>query len=67
MRKKDKLKTIPEQIRNHLEERGTKQVWLADKAGISQEHISNLLAGRVLLTDEVLQKINQALGTNFQK
>lgn len=67
MRKKETVKSIPQLIRNHLEERGTKQVWLADKTGISQEHISNVLANRVLLTDEVLNKINDVLGTDFKK
>jgi len=45
-----------------LEERGTKHRWLAKKCGISPGHISNLLAGRVLLTDENKEKINKALG-----
>lgn len=60
-------KSVPEQIKSYLEERGTKQVWLAEKTGISQEHISNILADRVLLTEEVLQKINIVLGTDFKK
>ena len=53
-------------IKEHLNERGTKQTWLANKTGLSPEHISNILAGRVLLTDEVLQKINTTLGTDFK-
>lgn len=54
-----------EMFREHLESRGTKQKWLADQTGISQEHISNLLCSRVLLTDEVRGKINDALGTDY--
>jgi plasmid maintenance system antidote protein VapI len=67
MEKIKKMKSVPNQIRNHLESKGTKQVWLAEKTGISQEHISNILADRVLLTDEVLNKINEVLGTDFKK
>ena len=67
MKNSENLKSVPVQIRDHLESKGTKQVWLADKSGISQEHISNILADRVLLTDEVLQKINDVLETNFKK
>jgi len=58
-------KSIPEMIREHLENNGTKQVWLAEKTGISPEHISNILADRVLLTADNLKKINDALGTEF--
>lgn len=60
-------KSVPVQIKEFLESRGTKQVWLADQTRISQEHISNILADRVLLTDEVLDKINTVLGTKFKK
>jgi plasmid maintenance system antidote protein VapI len=67
MKNSETVKSVPQLIRNHLEERGTKQVWLAEKAGISQEHISNVLADRVLLTDDVLNKINEVLGTDFKK
>jgi len=67
MKNLEELKSVPDQIRDYLESRGTKQVWLAEKSGISQEHLSNILADRVLLTDEVLQKINGALETNFKK
>ena len=58
-------KSIPELIREHLESNGTKQIWLAQQTGISQEHISNILADRVLLTEENLKKINEVLGTDF--
>lgn len=65
MRKKEN-QTIPEKIKSHLDQNGTKQIWLAEKAGISPAHISNVLADRVLLTEEVLQKINDVLGTDFK-
>lgn len=64
---KKQKKTIPQQIREYLESKGTKQKWLADQTGISEEHISNILADRVLLTDDNLQKINEILGTDFEK
>ena len=59
-------KTPPEKWKEVLQERGVKQSWLAEKTDISPEHISNILAGRVLLTDENKLKINEALGTNFK-
>lgn len=58
-------KTPQEQWKEVLQDRGVKQTWLAEKTGISPEHISNILAGRVLLTDENKVKINEALGTEF--
>lgn len=58
-------KTVPQLFKEHLEERGTKQSWLAEKTGISPEHISNILADRVLLTDENKAKINAVLGTEY--
>jgi plasmid maintenance system antidote protein VapI len=65
MRKKEN-KGVPEKIKRYLEDNGTKQIWLAEKSGISQAHISNVLANRVLLTDDVLDKINNVLGTDFK-
>lgn len=62
----EKKKTVPVQIREHLVSKGTKQLWLAEQTGISPEHISNILADRVLLTNENLDKINFALGTDFK-
>jgi plasmid maintenance system antidote protein VapI len=58
---------IPEKIKIHLDKHGTKQSWLAEKTGLSQAHISNILANRSLLTEDVLDKINIVLGTNFKK
>jgi plasmid maintenance system antidote protein VapI len=59
-------KSIPQLWKEVLEERGVKQSWLADKTKISPEHISNILADRVLLTEENRIKINEALGTYFK-
>lgn len=60
-----KTKPFTKQWRKIIEERGLKQTWVADRAGISPEHLSNILADRVLLTDDTKDKINEALGTNF--
>lgn len=59
-------KTVPQLWKEVLEERGVKQTWLADKTGISPEHISNILADRVLLTEENKEKINSVLGVDFK-
>lgn len=63
---KKKKKSVAQKWKDVLEDRGVKQIWLADRTGISQEHISNILAERVLLTDENRDKINEILGTNFK-
>lgn len=62
----EEKKSIPELFKKVLEERGVKQTWLANQTGISKEHISNILADRVLLTEENKEKINNALGTDFK-
>lgn len=59
-------KSVPELWKEVLQERGVKQSWLADKTGISPEHISNILADRVLLTEENREKINDILGVYFK-
>ena len=61
-----KKKSITKQWRKVIEERGLKQTWVADRAGMSPEHLSNILADRVLLTDENKDKINSALETDFE-
>lgn len=60
-----KTKPITKQWRKIIEDRGLKQTWVADKAGISPEHLSNILADRALLTEDTKDKINKALGTEF--
>lgn len=63
---KKKRKSIVQRWRETLDKRGVKQIWLADQTDLSPEHISNILAERVLLTDENRNKINKALGTDFK-
>ncbi len=57
--------TAQKKIQAYLKERGIKQSWLAEKTGISNPHISNIIAERVLFTQENLDKINSVLGTDF--
>lgn len=52
-------------IKEYLQERGIKQRWLANKTGLSDGHISNVLEDRVLLTKDTLNKINKALELDF--
>lgn len=52
-------------IKEYLQERGIKQRWLANKTGLSDGHISNVLENRVLLTNDTLSKINKALKTDY--
>lgn len=65
MSEKTITKTPAQKWKEVLEERGVKQIWLAKKIGISQEHMSNIFAERVLLTDDNRKKINKILGTDF--
>lgn len=58
-------KTIQQKWKDLLEFRGVKQSWLAAQTEISPEHISNILAGRVFLTEDNRVKINNALGTDY--
>jgi len=58
-------KSIQEKWCEVIKSRGIKQTWVADKAGISDTHLSNILAERVLLTQENVDKINAALETDF--
>ncbi len=62
---KKSKKSIGDKWREVLESRGTKQTWLADQIGISQEHLSNILSDRVLITEENRKNINTVLGTDF--
>lgn len=54
-----------EAIKEYLTEWGMKQKWLAEKTGISEEHISNILSGTYTLTDDNRKLINEVLDTDF--
>lgn len=66
MRVKVKKHKVVNEIEATLKERGIKKIWLADKAGISSGHITNILKGKRDILPDVLEKINKALGTNFK-
>jgi len=59
---------ITEKWKAELAKRGIKQTWLAGKVGISRFYLSNILAGpdRMKLSDELKDKINDALGTKYK-
>ena len=65
MKNKKETKLFHELVKEHLNTNGTKQSWLAEKTNLSDSHISNVLANRVLLTDDVRKAINDVLGTNY--
>lgn len=62
---KKKKASAQRKIAETIRDRGLKQSWVAAKAGISTPHLSNILAERVLLTQENLDKINQVLETDY--
>lgn len=60
-------KTIGEKWREVMESKGIKHIWVATQADMSPEHFSNILADRVLITEENQNKINTVLGTDFKQ
>jgi plasmid maintenance system antidote protein VapI len=54
-----------DQIRAHLEHNGQKIKWLAGKVEVTKGHLGNILHGRKKLTDEIREKINTTLQTNY--
>jgi len=60
-----KNKTIQQMWVEVIKEKGLKQTWIAEQAGISAPHLSNILAERVFLTEENVENINRVLGTDF--
>ena len=61
-----KKKSVLDNIRDHMQENGLKYTWLCEKVGISTGHMSNIFGGNKNLTQELLNRINQALGTDFK-
>lgn len=66
-----KKKSVQKQIIKHMEDNGQKLIWLSKKVGISLSHLHIVLKGsktsKRVLTPENLEKINQALRTNFKE
>lgn len=52
---------IRNRLKEILEERGTKQSWLAEKAGINKSTIGNIIKNRFNTNVEVAIKISDAL------
>ena len=64
------IKTVEEQIVQHLKDNGQMLKWLAGKIGISPSHLFCVLKGEDRqkrdLTPSNLEKINEVLRTNFK-
>jgi transcriptional regulator with XRE-family HTH domain len=52
-------------IKKYIAQNGLKQSFVAEKSNLSNSHLSNVLSDRVLITQEVLNDINDALDTDF--
>lgn len=63
------IKPVELRIVEHLENNGQKMSWLADKIGVTAGHLHSVLKGEGFskreLTFENREKINTALGTDF--
>ncbi len=55
-----------DKIREHMRSNGIKYTWLCEKVGISTGHMSNIFGGNKSLSQELLDKINKALDTDFK-
>jgi antitoxin component HigA of HigAB toxin-antitoxin module len=53
-------------ILEHLKKYGIKQRWLAEKLDLSDSHLTLVLQKERDLTEENLNKINEALQTDFK-
>lgn len=53
------------EIREFLEERGTSKQWLANKIKRSNQYVNGILLLKQKLFPEILERINEALNTNF--
>lgn len=64
-------KTVEEQIVEYMDSKGIKFSWLAETIGVSVGHLHNVLKGegnvKRELTDENLEKVNEALEKNFKR
>ena len=49
-------------IKAHLEAKGIKQVWIAEKAGVSRSMITRFLNGERGMEAEKVKKVQNALG-----
>lgn len=49
--------SLREQVRSAVKASGLKQVWMAEKLGVSEKHLSNLLTGRAPLSLDWAEQI----------
>lgn len=52
-------------INEKMTQEGRSHAWLARQCGVSRQYINSMLHGLFPLTDQMLDKINEALHTNF--
>lgn len=65
MKKKVKQKPRHEQFKDAIAIRGIKQSFIAEKLGLSNSHLSNMLDGRYKIKDEYADAINDFLNTKI--
>lgn len=58
---------VRRQIAVYLEKKGIMKTFLARKIGVSAQHLGFILVCERVLTDDLLNKINITLETNFEK
>lgn len=54
------------QIKKKLKTEGRSMAWLASKIGVTRQHVSLVLQGKAVLTEQRLKAINKALATKFK-
>jgi len=65
---KEKIATdVRETIMNKMDNEGRSLVWLAEKTGINYNTLHSCIKRKLFtLSEENLEKINKALGTDFE-
>jgi plasmid maintenance system antidote protein VapI len=58
----DSSDTLRAQIQAAVKASGLKQIWIAERLGVSQKHLSQMLLGRVVLTLDWAQRIASVCG-----
>lgn len=65
MKTKSRKKTVNQLFKETIRERGIKQVFVAEKMGIGEAHLSNILQGRHNMLPEHIDALNEILGTKY--
>ena len=58
--------SVKNRLKEILDERGIKQNWLAEKAGVTKQTISNLIKNRFSVSLEIAIKIANALDLKIE-